>query len=380
MTLFLESHHTFREEVRRYVAERLAPHADEWEQSGSLPLSVFRDLGRAGLLGLTQPLQYGGRDLDFGYAVILAEELPRCRMGGVTLSVLAQANFFSPLLRRYGSEQQKVAFLAPAIRGEKIGALASTEPSGGSDISGGVQCSAEDDGDFWVVSGEKMYITNGPIADFVVALVRTRPGGGPNGLSLLIIPTDTPGFTVRETLRKLGLHTSPTGWLAFDRCRVPKDFTVGQPHLGYYYHTHNLLEERLIGGVSSLAFADLVLQDTIAHLRQRMAYGRRLSSLQTIRHKVAEMSAEMEMGRAFVHAVCERFRDGHIDAKHICMIKFQVIDIVQRVVERCIQLFGANGFLESNWVTRAYRDVRVLSLGGGTSEVMKDLVASHLRL
>lgn len=380
MTLFQAGHNTFRKEVRAYVTDRLAPHADEWERSGTLPLSVFRDLGRAGLLGLTHPSCYGGRDLDFGYAVILAEELPRCRMGGVTLSVLAQANFFSPLLGRYGTEQQKMEFLAPAIRGEKVGALASTEPAGGSDISGAVHCTAEDDGDFWVVSGEKLYITNGPIADFVVALVRTRRGSGPHGLSLLIIPTDTPGFEVRETLRKLGLHTSPTGWLAFDRCRVPKAFTIGQPHLGYYYHTQNLLEERLIGGVSSLAFADLVLQDTIAYLRQRMAYGRRLSSLQTIRHKIAEMSAEIEMARAFVHAVCERFRDGHVDAKRICMIKFQVIDIVQRVVERCIQLFGANGFLESNWITRAYRDVRVLSLGGGTSEVMKDLVASHLRL
>lgn len=380
MTLFHEPHRAFRAEVRRYVEERLAPHADEWERNGEFPASLFRDLGAAGLLGLTQPAAYGGRELDFAHAVILAEELPRCRMGGVTLSVLAQANFFSPLLSRYGNERQKREFLAPAIRGEKVGALASTEPTGGSDISGGVHCSAVEDGDFWVVSGEKMYITNGPIADFVVALVRTKPEGGVNGLSLLVIPTDTPGFAVRETLRKLGLHTSPTGWLAFDHCRVPKAFTIGQPHRGYHYHTQNLLEERLIGGVSSLAFADLVLQDTIAYLRQRQAYGRRLSSLQTIRHKIAEMSAEVEMARAFVHAVCERFRDGHVDAKRICMIKFQVIEIVQRVVERCIQLFGANGFLEANWVTRAYRDIRVLSLGGGTSEVMKDLVASHLRL
>lgn len=380
MTLFGADHDAFRAEVRRFVDTQLAPYADEWESQAAFPLSIFRDLGKAGLLGLTLPSSYGGRGLDFGYAVILAEELPRCRMGGVTLSVLAQSNFFSPLLGRYGTEEQKREFLAPAIRGEKVGALASTEPSGGSDISGAVLCRAEDDGDFWVVSGEKMYITNGPIADFVVALVRTRDGNGPNGFSLLIIPTDTPGFGVREKLRKLGLHTSPTGWLTFDRCRVPKAFTIGQPNLGYYYHTHNLLEERLIGGVSSLAFADLVLQDTIAHLRGRMAYGQRLSSLQTIRHKVAEMSAEIEMARAFVHTVCERFRDGRVEAKRICMIKFQVIEIVQRVVERCIQLFGANGFLESNWVTRAYRDVRVLSLGGGTSEVMKDLVASHLRL
>lgn len=380
MSLFTADHEAFRLRARQFVEERLAPNAEAWERAETCPREVFREAGEAGLLGLTQPAAYGGLGLDFGYSVVLAEELPRCRMGGVTLSLLAQANFFSPLLSRYGTVEQKTDFLAPAIRGEKVGALASTEPTGGSDISGAVQCTAVEDGDFWVVSGEKMYITNGPIADFVVALVRTRAEGGPNGMSLLLIPTDTPGFTVKETLKKMGLHTSPTGWLAFDRCRVPRAFTIGKPHLGYYYHTQNLLEERLVGGVASLAFGDLVLHDTMAYVRKRMAYGRRLSSLQTIRHKIAEMAAEVEMARAFVHVVCEKFRDGHVDAKRICMIKFQVIDIVQRVVERCIQLFGANGFLDANWVTRAYRDVRVLSLGGGTSEVMKDLVASHLRL
>lgn len=379
MSLFGPAHEQLRDRLRRYVAAHLAPNADEWEERGILPRQVFRDLGAAGFLGLTHERRYGGQALDFGHAVVLAEELPRSRMGGLTLSVLAQTNFFLPLLARYGSDAQKEAYLAPAIRGEKIGALASTEPAGGSDITGATTTRAHDDGDCWVVSGEKMFITNGPIADFVVTLLRTGKGGGPNGLSLLIVPTDTPGFTVRE-LRKLGLYTSPTGWLAFDHCRVPKAMTLGQANLGYYYHTQNLLEERLIGGVSSLAMADLVLADTIAYVKQRHAYGRPLAALQTVRHQIAEMAAEIEMARAFVYAVCEKFRDGHVDSKRICMIKFQVVDIVQRAIERCLQLHGGCGFLEENWVTRAYRDARVLSIGGGTSEVMKDLVASHLRL
>ncbi|MGD9762894.1 MAG: acyl-CoA dehydrogenase family protein [Candidatus Binatia bacterium] len=380
MSLFRSEHEKFRHEVRAYVKDRLAPHADEWEALGILPREVFRDLGAAGWLGLTHARHHGGRELDFAYAVVFAEELPRCHMGGLTLSVLAQTNFFMPLLARYGTETQQAQFLASAIRGEKIGALASTEPTGGSDITGATACSAREDGDFWVVSGEKKFITNGPIADFVVTLVRTREDAGPNGFSLLIIPTDLPGFSVKETLRKLGLYTSPTGWLVYDQCRVPKSLTLGKPNRGYFYHTHNLLEERLIGGVTSLATAHLVLEDTIAYLKQRHAYGRPLATLQTVRHKVAEMAAEIEMARAFVYAVCERYRDGHVDAKRICMIKFQVVDIVQRVIERCIQLYGGYGFLEDNWVSRAYRDARVLSVGGGTSEVMKDLVASHLRL
>jgi alkylation response protein AidB-like acyl-CoA dehydrogenase len=380
MSLFNATHDAFRREVRSVVVGRLAPLADIWEAQGELPRSVFEDLGKAGYLGLSYAKRYGGSDLDFAHAVVFAEELPRCKMGGLTLSVLAQANFFLPLLAKYGTESQRTQFMIPAIKGELIGALASTEPTGGSDISGAVNCKALDDGDFWVVSGEKNYITNGPIADFVIALVRTQPGNGSYGFSLLIIPTETPGFSVKATLRKLGLHTSPTGWLKFDSCRVPKAMTVGKPHLGYFYHTQNLLQERLIAGVSAVAFAALVLDDTIAYVRTRRAYGGAISDLQTVRHRIAEMAAEIEMARAFVYAVCEKFRDGRVDAKRICMIKYQVIDIAQRVIERCIQLFGGYGFLEENWVSRAYRDIRVLSLGGGTSEVMKDLVATHLKL
>lgn len=380
MSLFDEEHEAFRCRVRRFVDERLSPLAEEWESRGECPRWVFQEMGAEGFFGLTRERRYGGHELDFGYSVVLAEELPRCRMGGLTLSLLAQANFFTPLLAQYGTALQKEQFLAPAIRGEKIGALASTEPSGGSDISGATRCEAADDGDFWILTGEKKYITNSPIADFVVALVRTRPGYGANGFSLIIVPTNIVGFKVKEVLRKLGLHTSPTGWIEFDNCRVPKSFTIGKPHLGYFYHTQNLLEERLIGGVSGLALGRLVLEDTIAYLRQRIAYGRPLTQLQVIRHRISEMAAEIEMARRFVYTVCESYRDGRVEAKEICMMKFKVAEIVQQTIERCIQLFGAYGFMEENWVSRAYRDARVLSLGGGTSEVMKDLVASYLRL
>lgn len=379
MSLFRAEHDAFRRRIRSFVEARLSPHADEWERRQEFPRELFLELAAEGFLGLSRSQQYGGQGLDFAYDVIFAEELPRCRMGGLTLSILAQTNFFLPLLESLGSETQKAEFLAPAIRGEKIGALASTEPTGGSDITGATHCAAVEDGDFWVVTGEKKFITNGPIADFVLVLAKTRPQHGTSSFSLILVPTDTPGFAVKETLRKLGLHTSPTGWLTFDHCRVPKTHTLGKPHLGYFYHTNNLLEERLIGGASSLALAALVLSDTVQYLKQRVAYGRPLTQLQAIRHKISEMAADLEMGRRFVHSVCESFRDGKVEAKEICMIKFHVVEIVQRVIERCIQLHGGSGFLEENWVSRAYRDARVLSLGGGSSEVMKDLVAGYLR-
>ena len=380
MSLFSEAHEAFRSRARGFVEERLAPHAEQWEREGGFPLSLFRELGREGFLGLTHEKKYGGQELDFGYSVVFAEELPRSKMMGLTLSIIAQTNIFPPLLAALGTEEQKQEFLAPAIRGEKIGCVASTEPTGGSDVVLAVQCTAVSDGDFWVITGEKKYITNSPIADFVITLVRTRPEPSTNSLSLIIVPTDTPGFRVKEVLRKLGMHTSPTGWLILDHCRVPKRLTLGKVNLGYFYVARNILEERLIGGTSATSLASLVLQDTIRYLKQRVVFSRPLSDMQAIRHRVAEMAAEIEMAKRFVHSVCESYRDGKVEAKEICMIKYQVFEMVQRVVERCLQLHGGYGFLEDNWITRVFRDARVLSIGGGASELMKDLVAGYLRL
>jgi alkylation response protein AidB-like acyl-CoA dehydrogenase len=380
MSLFSDAHASFRSRVRSFVEENLTPHADEWERQCVFPLRVFREMGEQGFLGLTRSRDYGGQELDFGYSIVLAEELPRSKMMGLSLSILAQTNFFLPLLASLGTEEQKTEFLAPAIRGQKIGALAASEPSGGSDLIRAVSCSAESRGDAWLITGEKKYITNGPIADFVIVLVRTKPEQTASSLSLVIVPTDTPGFRVKETLRKLGMHTSPTGWLQFDHCSVPKRLTLGKVSLGYFYLTQNLLEERLIGAACAVAASNLVLEDTISYLRHRIAFERPLSQLQAVRHRVSEIAAEVEMARRFVYSVSESFRDGRVEAKEICMIKFQVIEIVQRSIERCLQLHGGYGFLEENWVSRVYRDARVLSLGGGVSELMKDLVASYLRL
>jgi citronellyl-CoA dehydrogenase len=380
MSLFAEPHQEFRGRVRRFIETRLTPHADEWENAGGFPRQLIRDLAEEGWFGLVYPREYGGQERDFAYQVVLAEELPRSRMMGLTLSIVAQAHFFLPLLASLGTAEQKREFMIPAIRGEKIGALASTEPSGGSDIARAVQCTARDDGDFWVLTGEKKFITNAPIADFIVVLARTRPKAGTSSLSLIIVPTDTPGFSVKETLRKLGMHSSPTGWVLFDDCRVPKRLTLGKPHVGFFYLMNSLLEERLIGAASGVALADIVLHETIDYVRHRPAYDSTLANLQTVRQRISEMAAEVEMSRRFVHSVCETYRDGKVEAKEICMIKFQVVEIVQRVVERCLQLHGGYGYLEENWLTRAYRDIRMLSVGGGASELMKDLVASYLRL
>ena len=380
MNPFSSFHDVFRAQVREFVQNRLAPHADDWESRQILPREVFEELGSAGLLGLNQSVEYGGRELDFFYTVVLAEELPRSKMLGLTLSIMAQTNIFSPLLAKLGSKEQKQEFLAPAIAGRKIGALASTEPTGGSDIVRATQCKAIDDGDCWRVTGEKKYITNAPIADFVVALVRTKPEPEPTSLSLLLIPTDAPGFKMREPLSKLGMHTSPTGWFELQECRVPKHYTLGKPNLGFFYVTNNLLQERLIAGVSALSFATLILNDTMKYLTSRKAYNATLVDLQTVRHLLVEMATELEICRRFVYSLCESYKNGHMEAKQVCMSKFRVADSVQWITERCLQLHGGSGFLTENWLTRAYRDVRLLSLAGGASELMKDLIAGYMRL
>jgi alkylation response protein AidB-like acyl-CoA dehydrogenase len=380
MTVFAAGHEEFRRRLRELIEERFTPHAAQWEAQQTLPRSVFEDLGSAGALGVSMPAELGGGGQDFLYSLVLAEELPRSLMMGLALSVLAQSTFFSPLLIKLGSAAHHERFLRPSIRGQAIGALAVTEPTGGSDITQAVQCQAEDHGDFWIVTGEKMYITNGPIADFVLTLVRTRPDPSPHSFTLLLVPTDTPGFAVKQSLRKLGMHTSPTGWLGFDHCRIPKDLTLGKPGLGYFYVSDNLHRERLLAGAAAVAAGQLVLDATIAHVQQRPAYGRRLADLQSVRHRISDIAADLEMARRFVHSVCVDFNDGRVAAKEISMIKFKVIEIVQHAVTECLQLHGGSGFMEENWVSRVYRDVRVLSLGGGASELMKDLVAGYLRL
>lgn len=380
MSLFGDGHEAYRRRLRAYTEERLAPHAAEWDARGELPRSVFEELGREGFLGPTRAPAVGGQGLDFAYDVVLAEELARSRMPGLALSVLCQNNLVLPLLDSLATPEQKEEFLIPAVAGRSIGAVASTEPAGGSDIIRATQLRAHSEGDHWVLHGEKLYITNGPIADFVITLARTRDMPSPTSFTFVIIPTDTPGFRVKERLRKLGMHTSPTGWLEFDHCKVPKGYTLGKPGVGYFYHTKNLLEERLVTGVCAASLATLVLDDTIQYLRERTVYGRPLSHLQVVRHRLVDMATDVEMSRRFVHSVCEAYRDGRVEAKEICMIKFRVIEILQKLVPECLQLYGGAGFLEDNWITRVYRDMRMLSLGGGVSELMKDIIAGYLRL
>ncbi|MFN8643857.1 MAG: acyl-CoA dehydrogenase family protein [Candidatus Binatia bacterium] len=346
-----------------FVEQRLLPHAEGWE------------LGRdPAALGLHRARRGGGfldassaRGRDFGHCVVLAEELPRSRMMGLSLSVLAQATFFTPLLERLGTPEQQAQYLETSRRGERVGALAVTEPAGGSDIVRAVRCTAEAVGDRLRRSRARR--STSPTGRSPTSWWCWRAPFEPSahGLSLFLVPTDTPGFRVKESLRKLGMHTSPTGWLELDRCTLPKAALLGKRHVGYFYVAQTLMQERLLAAVSAVSAAERVLESTIDHLRGREAYGTRLSKLQAIRHRVVDVAADLEMARRFVHAVSLDFRDGrHVD-REICMIKFKVIELVQRAVERCLQLHGGEGFLEDSWVGRASTATCACSASGAAS-------------
>ena len=378
MALFTPAHDQFRREVRDIVETELAPRAAEFEEP-SVVRSLFSRFGAWGWLGLSVPSEYGGRGLDFSYDVVLAEELPRCRTMGVALSLAAHAHFVIPYLVAHGSEAQRRNLLPDLVRGTKVAALAATEPTGGTDLVRSVQCTAEDDGDFWIINGEKKFTTNGPIADYVLTLVRTAHSSGTTSFTLVMVPTNTPGLEV-TTLRTMGMKSSPTGWLRFRGCRVEKSMTVGRQNLGFLYLMNGLQRERLIASVSAVALAELALTETASRVRSRMIYDGRLADLQTVRHRIAEMAAEIESCRRFVHSVAETYRDGRIEGKEICMIKFHVMEKVQNILGACLQLHGGEGYLDDHWLSRVFRDSRVFTIGGGVSEAMKDMVAGYLRL
>lgn len=380
MSLYTPAHEEFRKEVRRQIEQHLTPRAQEWEQHGALPKEVFKLLGSFGWFGLSVPARFGGRGLDFGYDMVLVEELPRSRMMGLSLSFAAQAYFVIPFLIEHGSPKQQQEILPLFLQGDAVAALAATEPTGGTDLTRSVHCTAQEDGDFWVISGEKKFITNGPIADYVLTLVRTSRSQGTSGFGLVLVPTDTPGFQVLATLRTMGMKSSPTGWLRFEECRVPKALTVGKPHLGLLYLMNGLQRERLVTSASAISMAALAVEETIARVRRRQIYDGPLGDLQAVRHRIAEMAAHVECCQRFVRSVAESFRDGHVESKEICMIKFLVMETVQRVIEQCAQLHGAEGYLDDHWIARMYRDVRMFTIGGGVSELMKDLVAGYLRI
>jgi citronellyl-CoA dehydrogenase len=385
---FSEEHQQFRASVRQFCERELAPHVAEWERDELFPNWVFKRAGELGILGAHYPHDVGGAGGDFWFSVAKSEELPRCLMAGVTMGLLVQADMATPVINDVGTADQKAEFLAPALRGDKIAALGISEPNAGSDVAG-IETVARRDGDDYVISGSKTFITNGTRADFVTLLAKTMPEAGAHGCSFFLVPTKTRGFHVARKLKKIGNHSSDTAELHFDEMRVPKRYLLGEENMGFMYLMQNFQSERVIACTSAVAGADLMLQEAIQYGRDRKAFGKPLIKREYWQQKFVDLTAKVEAARSLAYRGSDAYNaDKYVaranlsmeTVKLISLAKIFVGDVTNEVADQCLQFHGGWGYIEEFHVARAWRDQRLFRIGGGTTETLRYYVAKLMGL
>jgi citronellyl-CoA dehydrogenase len=381
MSLYFDEEHTmFRKLVRQFVEKELEPHVDEWEAQRIWPArQVLKKMGQLGLLGLSYPEKYGGAGLDYWYNVILHEELGRMSCGGVPMGIAVHTDMATPALAQFGSEELKQRFLAPAIAGDMTAAIAVSEPDAGSDVAA-IRTRAIPDGDMYVIDGAKMWTTNGTQADFIVLLARGAEGQGYRGMSLIVVPADTPGFSVSRKLEKLGMHSSDTAILSFDGVRVPKAFRIGEEGMGFQLQMQQFQKERLIGSVMGLAAAERAIEITVKYAKERHTFGKPLIENQWIYFKLAELLAEVESLRQLNYHSARMMVAGMDATKEVSMAKLKAGRLARQVSDTCVQFHGGMGYVEEYPIARYFRDARLLSIGGGADEIMMGIIAKYAGL
>ena len=384
---FGEDHEAFRRTVRTFAEKELAPNAEAWERDEMFPDWVFRRAGELGIHGAHYPEEHGGAGGDYWFSAAKAEEYWRIGSAGVAMGLLVQSDMATPCISDLGTPEQIDEFLRPALRGERIAALGVSEPGAGSDVAG-ISTVARKVGGDYVVSGAKTYITNGTRASFITLLVKTDPDAGYGGISILLFPTDTKGFQVAKKLRKVGNHASDTAELAFDECRVPARYLLGQEGKGFYYLMQNFQTERLVAAVSAVAGCQAAVDRTVQYARDRVAFGKPILKREVWQHRLVDLYTELEAARRLTyHAVAsyndERYvrKTGMLSmetVKQVSMAKLYVAELADKVMDECMQLHGGMGYMEETFIARAWRDQRLLRIGGGTSEVMRYAIAKIL--
>lgn len=377
--LFSEDHEIFRRTVRKFVENEITPYGDEWEEKEEIPRELFKKMGELGFLGIQYPEKYGGSALDFIYVVVFVEELARSGVGGVRSSVGVHSLMATPPLDILGTEEQKQKYLIPAIKGEMIGALGISEPNAGSDVAG-IQTFAVKDGDDYVINGSKIFITNGSFADFVTLAAKTSREKGHKGISLFILDTKTPGFSVGRKLKKMGLHCSGTAELVIEDVRLPKNCLLGEEGRGFYGIMKNFEEERLVAAISNVSAAQFNFELALQYAKERVAFGKPIGKYQVISHKLVDMATEIEATRQLVYYACAKFTQGIPAQKEIAMAKYLSAEMGNRVVYSATQIFGGYGYMKEYPIERSYRDARVATIAGGTTEIMKEIVVKQLGL
>lgn len=367
---FTPEHEQIADTVRKFVANEINPHLPEWEKAGMFPAhEVFKKMGDLGLLGIKYPTEYGGMGLDFSYSMVMAEALGDCGCGGVPMAIGVQTDMATPALAAFGSAELKQQYLVPAITGEAVAAIAVTEPDAGSDVAA-LTTRAVRDGDDWIISGAKLYITNGTQADWLCALVRTSDEGGSRGVSQIVIPTDVAGFSVARKLDKLGMRGSDTAELVFDEVRVPVANTIGEIGRGFPQQMQQFQNERLVASYQAVGAMEHALERTRDYLHQRQAFGAPLSANQYPQFTLAELTAEMEMVRSLNYRAAAAMIAGEDVTRLATIAKLTSARSLRRVADWCLQFHGGIGFMEETWTARFFRDARLWSIGGGADEVM----------
>ncbi len=378
MEYFREEHELFRSAIRRFVEEEIVPNVDEWEERGEIPRSLFRRLGELGFLGVEHPPEYGGGGADFWMTVVLAEEMARCRAGGVAFSVIVHTDMSSPWLARLGTGEQKARYLPSVISGEKVCALAITEPGAGSDMAG-IATRAERDGDDWVLNGSKTFTTNGVYGDLYFVSARTgREGPRHRQLSQLLVERDTPGLTVTKKLDKTGMLSSDTAEIVFEDARVPASNLLGEENRGFHQLAAGLQRERLLAAVLSISAAAQALEDTSEYLRQRVAFDRPLADLQALRHRFADILTRLEAARRLTYHAASLFARGEEAEVEVSMAKLHATEVANMVAYEGVQMHGGYGYIRETPVERFARDYRLWTIAAGSSEVMREIISRRV--
>jgi acyl-CoA dehydrogenase len=376
---FGEEHEDLRASIRRFVAGELRPHATEWEDARWFPNEVFTRMAELGLLGLKYPEEYGGQGGDYVHDAVLSEELSRCGSGGLAAGIGAHIGIATPPVWKFGTEEQKQRFLVPAIRGEKIAALGITEPGAGSDVAGLRTFARKVDGGY-LVNGSKTFITNGVRADFVVTAVKTTEEGGHQGLSFLLIEKGMEGFAVANKLEKMGWHASDTGELSFEDVFVPDENLLGEENKGFYQIVANFQWERILMSLGAVGSMDATIERTVAYLNERSAFGRPIGKFQALRHKLAEMALKLEASRDLTYHALRLFADGQDATREVTEAKLLTQRAAFEVADDALQIHGGAGYMKEYELERAARDTRLGPIGGGTDEIMKEILSKQLGL
>ncbi len=370
MLRFTDEHHLFRSTVREVVQNEIDVHADAWEAAGDFPAhELFAKFGELGLLGVEYDERWGGGGADHTYTMIFGEEIGRAASLGVAMALAVQTDMATPALHRYGTDELREQYLRPAITGHHVAAIAVSEPDAGSDVAG-LRTRAVRDGDEWVINGTKLWITSGTQADWVCLLARTSDEGGYRGMSQIVVPTDTPGFSVSRKLDKLGMRASDTAELAFDEVRVPLTNTIGEVGRGFQQQMTQFQNERMIAAYQMVGAIELAMQRTVAFLSERRAFGAPLLANQSIQYELADIAAELDMLRHHNWAAVSDYLDGQDITRHATVAKLRSARLARRMADAAVQFHGGMGYVEENWTARFFRDTRLWSIGGGADEVM----------